>query len=99
MHIYHYANYEISACRRLMGRYGVCEDEVDQLLRNEVFVDLYKIVKASLIIGEPRYSIKNIEHLYRAKRDTEVGSGETQSLFTNIGGKIQMEKIGKRQKH
>ncbi|KTD02284.1 TM0106 family RecB-like putative nuclease [Fluoribacter gormanii] len=75
MHIYHYANYEISACRRLMGRYGVCEDEVDQLLRNEVFVDLYKIVKASLIIGEPRYSIKNIEHLYRAKRDTEVGSG------------------------
>ncbi|PWY55009.1 helicase [Legionella qingyii] len=75
MHIYHYANYEVSACRRLMGRYGVCEDEVDQLLRNEVFVDLYKIVKASLIIGEPRYSIKNIEHLYRAKRDTEVGSG------------------------
>lgn len=75
MHIYHYANYEISACRKLMGRYGVCEDEVDQLLRNEVFVDLYKIVKASLIIGEPRYSIKNIEHLYRGKRDTEVGSG------------------------
>ncbi|QMT59466.1 helicase [Legionella sp. PC997] len=75
MHIYHYANYEVSACRRLMGRYGVCEEEVDQLLRNEVFVDLYKIVKASLIIGEPRYSIKNVEHLYRSKRDTEVGSG------------------------
>lgn len=75
MHIYHYANYEISACRKLMGRYGVCEEEVDQLLRNEVFVDLYKIVKASLIIGEPRYSIKNIEHLYRGKRNTEVGSG------------------------
>ncbi|MBN9227264.1 MULTISPECIES: TM0106 family RecB-like putative nuclease [Legionella] len=75
MHIYHYANYEISACRRLMGRYGVCEDEVDQLLRNEVFVDLYKIVKSALIIGEPRYSIKNIEHLYRGKRDTAVGSG------------------------
>ncbi|KTD42317.1 TM0106 family RecB-like putative nuclease [Legionella parisiensis] len=75
MHIYHYANYEISACRKLMGRYGVCEDEIDQLLRNEVFVDLYKIVKTSLIIGEPRYSIKNIEHLYRGKRDTAVGSG------------------------
>lgn len=75
MHIYHYANYEISACRRLMGRYGVCEVEIDQLLRHEVFVDLYKIVKASMIIGEPRYSIKNIEHLYRGKRDTAVGSG------------------------
>ncbi len=40
MHIYHYANYEIAACRKLMGRYGICEYEVDQLLRNEVFVDL-----------------------------------------------------------
>jgi len=75
MHIYHYASYEITACRKLMGRYGVCEYEVDQLLRNEVFVDLYKIVKGSLLVGEPRYSIKNIEHLYRSKRATEVGSG------------------------
>jgi predicted RecB family nuclease len=75
MHIYHYANYEIAACRKLMGRYGICEHEVDQLLRNEVFVDLYKVVKGSLMLGEPRYSIKNVEHLYRAKRETEVGSG------------------------
>jgi predicted RecB family nuclease len=75
MHIYHYANYEIAACRKLMGRYGICEHEVDQLLRNDVFVDLYKVVKGSLLLGEPRYSIKNVEHLYRAKRDTEVGSG------------------------
>lgn len=75
MHIYHYANYEIAACRKLMGRFGVCEEEVDQLLRNEVFVDLYKIVKGGLLVGEPRYSIKNIERLYREKRQTEVGSG------------------------
>ncbi|HGF0738828.1 TM0106 family RecB-like putative nuclease [Legionella pneumophila] len=75
MHIYHYANYEIAACKRLMGRYGICEEEVDQLLRNNVFVDLYKIVKSGLRIGEPRYSIKNVEHLYRGKRDTEVGTG------------------------
>lgn len=75
MHIYHYANYEIAACRRLMGRYGVCEEEVDQLLRNEVFVDLYKIIKTGLRIGEPKYSIKNVEHLYRSQRETEVGTG------------------------
>lgn len=75
MHIYHYANYEIAACRKLMGRYGVCEYELDQLLRNEVFVDLYKIVKSSLLLGEPKYSIKNVEHLYRAKRETTVGTG------------------------
>lgn len=75
MHIYHYAPYEITACRKLMGRHGICEYEIDQLLRNEVFVDLYKVVKGSLLLGEPRYSIKNVEHLYRGKRDTEVGSG------------------------
>lgn len=75
MHIYHYANYEIAACRRLMGRYGICEYEVDQLLRNEVFVDLYKIVKGGLLVGEPKYSIKNIEHLYRGNRETAIGSG------------------------
>ncbi|AHE66930.1 RecB family nuclease, putative, TM0106 family [Legionella oakridgensis ATCC 33761 = DSM 21215] len=75
MHIYHYASYEVSACRKLMGRYGVCEHEVDELLRNEVFIDLYKIVKNALILGEPRYSIKNVEHLYRSKRLTDVGTG------------------------
>lgn len=75
MHIYHYANYEIAACRKLMGRYGVQEHQVDQLLRNGVFVDLYTVVKTSLRVGESRYSIKNIEHLYRPGRDTEVASG------------------------
>ena len=75
MHIYHYANYEIAACRKLMGRYGVCEYEVDLLLRNEVFVDLYKVVKQGVLLGEPRYSIKNVEHLYRGSRGTEVADG------------------------
>ncbi|MBY3201333.1 TM0106 family RecB-like putative nuclease [Rhizobium laguerreae] len=75
MHIYHYAAYEVSAVRRLMGRHGIREYEVDQLLRNNVFVDLYQVVRQALIVGEPRYSIKNIEHLYRPKRKTEVASG------------------------
>lgn len=75
MHVYHYANYEIAACRKLMSRYGVCEFETDELLRNEVFVDLYKIVKSGLVIGEPKYSIKNVEHLYRGQRQTQVGTG------------------------
>ena len=89
MHIYHYANYEISACRKLMGKYGVKEHEVDQLLRNEVFVDVYKIIKSGLFIGEPRYSIKNVEHLYRSKRTTDVASGEDSII---VYGKWQSER-------
>ena len=75
MHIYHYASYEITACRKLMGRYGVCKYEVDQLLRNEVFIDLYKIVQNGSRLGAPGYSIKNVERLYRDRRDTDVGNG------------------------
>src|SRR5262249_16674754 len=45
MHIYHYACYEVTAMRKLMGRYGTRERQVDDLLRNEVFVDLYTVVR------------------------------------------------------
>ncbi|MEZ9369657.1 TM0106 family RecB-like putative nuclease [Shewanella sp. 10N.286.51.B2] len=76
MHIYHYAPYEITACRKLMNRYGVCESELDQLLRNEVFVDLYKVVKGAIVLGEPKYSIKNVELIYRPQgRQTVVKNG------------------------
>ncbi len=75
MHIYHYASYEVSALRRLMGRYGSREHEVDTLLRNAVFVDLYNVVRHGLLVGTQNYSIKSVEHLYREKRDTDVASG------------------------
>ena len=45
MHIYHYAPYEKTALLRVAGRYGVGEDEVDDLLRNGVLVDLYPLVR------------------------------------------------------
>lgn len=75
MHIFHYASYEITALRKLMGRHGLREFEVDTLLRNDVFVDLYSVVRNGLRVGESKYSIKNIEHLYREARDTDVASG------------------------
>ena len=81
MHIYHYASYEVTALRRLMGRYAVCEEEVDQLLRNEVFVDLYAIVRQGLIVGEPSYSLKNIEKLYQDPRSGEVATAGESLVF------------------
>ena len=77
MHIYHYAAYECSAVRRLSTRHDTRQDEVDDLLRNNVFVDLYQIVRRALRIGEEDYSIKTIEILYRFKRaiDIKTGSG------------------------
>ncbi|WP_231742729.1 TM0106 family RecB-like putative nuclease [Polystyrenella longa] len=72
MHIYHYAPYEVTAMRRLMGKYATREREVDDLLRNQVFIDLYKIVRQGLIVGTPSYSLKDIEHLYMDNREGEV---------------------------
>jgi len=81
MHIYHYAAYEVTALRRLMGRYATCEGEIDELLRNEVFVDLYSVVRQGLLIGEPSYSLKNIEKLYRDERQNEVASAADSLVF------------------
>jgi predicted RecB family nuclease len=74
MHIYHYAEYEVSALRRLSTRHDTRQEEVDDLLRNEVLVDLYRVVRRGLRIGEPSYSLKYVERLYRPKRDSEVVS-------------------------
>ena len=48
MHVYHYAPYEPAAFKRLMGRYATREAEIDRMLRAELFVDLYAVVKHSL---------------------------------------------------
>lgn len=74
MHIYHYAHYETTALKRLMGTHATREAKLDQLLRNEVFVDLYNIVRHGLLVGEPGYSLKNLERLFRARRGGEVQS-------------------------
>ncbi len=74
MHIYHYAPYEVSAIRRLSTRHDTRQQEVDDLLRNGVFVDLYQIVRHGLRIGEDSYSIKKVERLYRNQRGTSVAS-------------------------
>ena len=75
MHIYHYGQYEITALRTLMGHFGSREEKVDQLLRNEVFVDLIRVVKQSLCVGSKGYGLKEIEPLYREDRIGEVSSG------------------------
>ena len=73
-HVYHYNHYEPNALRRLASLHGTREDDVDALLRRQVFVDLLVVVREQLRIGEPGYSLKNVEKLYRAGRTGAVGS-------------------------
>ena len=72
LHIYHYAPYEPTAVKRLAGRYGTREEEVDQLLRGGVFVDLYRAVRQGIRASVESYSIKKLEPLYGFKRGVEL---------------------------
>ena len=76
MHVYHYAPYETVALRRLMGVYGTREAELDTLLRADVFVDLYAVVRQAVRISQPSYSIKKLEPFYGMERHTDVKRGD-----------------------
>jgi len=79
MHVYHYASYEKSALRRLMAKHATREHEVDDLLRGEVLVDLYAVVRQGFFVGTPSYSLKDVERLYRPPREGAV---------TDAGGSV-----------
>ena len=72
LHIYHYAPYEPTALKRLMGRYGTREDAVDDLLRQGVLVDLLRAVRQSLRASVESYSIKRMEVFYGFTREIDL---------------------------
>ncbi|WP_243232717.1 bifunctional RecB family nuclease/DEAD/DEAH box helicase [Microbacterium sp. CIAB417] len=78
MHIYHYAPYETSHLSAMAARHGVGEADVDRLLREGVFVDLYPLVLRSVRVGSRSYSIKKLEPLYMGAevRTSDVQKGD-----------------------
>jgi len=58
--------------RPTRGRYATREDEVDNLLRAEVFVDVYSVVRHSIRASVESYSIKKLEPLYGFLRDVPL---------------------------
>ena len=80
-HVYHYAAYERTALRRLMGEHSTREQEVDDFLRHDVLVDLYRVVKQALRASVESYSIKAIEALYGFVRTAEVMGGDESTVL------------------
>ena len=72
LRIYHYADYEKSAMRRLSQQHATREREISEWLSKNVLVDLRPIVKHAIVLGEPNYSIKSVEHLYMGARQADV---------------------------
>jgi uncharacterized protein len=63
-----------------MGEHGTREAEVDDFLRKDVLVDLYRVVKQSLRASVESYSIKAIEALYGFARTAEVKGGDDSTV-------------------
>jgi uncharacterized protein len=72
MHIYHYGAYEETAIKRMAGQHSTCVDEVDELLRGEVLVDMFRAVRQGLRASVESYSIKKLEPFYEYKRDVNL---------------------------
>lgn len=72
MHIYHYGVYEETAIKRMAGQHSTCVDEVDELLRGDVLVDLFRAVRQGLRASVESYSIKKLEPFYDYTRDVNL---------------------------
>src|SRR6266480_627914 len=83
MHVYHYANYEVAALQRLMGKYATRENAVDDLLRRQVFVDLYAVTRNGVAIGTSAYSLKDIEVLFAPPRTALVTDAASSTVEYN----------------
>ena len=81
LHIYHYAPYEKTHLLSIAARYGEGEEEVDALLRDHVLVDLYPLVRKSLRVGSPSYSLKKLEPLYMGQT---LRQGDVQTAGESI---------------
>jgi uncharacterized protein len=72
MHIYHYGAYEQTALKRLVGKYAIKEEELDTLLRADVFVNLHSLTRRAIIAGVESYSLKDLEKLHGYLREADL---------------------------
>jgi predicted RecB family nuclease len=84
LRVYHYASYEKTAMRRLAQQHCTREAVIDEWLRSGLLVDLLPVVTGSIVLGEPSYSIKKVEHLYMDRREAEVtNAGDSVVAYLN----------------
>jgi uncharacterized protein len=82
--IYHYNHYEVTAFKRLAGRYAMRESDLDRLLRGKRFVDLYAIVRRGVRAGVESYSLKDLEPFYGFARDVELEQAGDQRRLVEV---------------
>ncbi|MBV9495179.1 MAG: TM0106 family RecB-like putative nuclease [Acidobacteria bacterium] len=71
-HIYHYGALEVATLKRLAIRHGTRERELDDLLRQEAFVDLAAVVRQAMRISHSGYGLKKVETFYFNRKEEGV---------------------------
>ncbi len=93
MRVYHYNHYEPTALKKLAGRHATREQELDDLLRGSVFVDLYRVVRQGIRASVESYSLKKLEPLYGYERDVELRLASRAlanfEAFLGMGGTVE----------
>jgi len=72
LHVFHYNSYETVALKKLVARHSTREAELDDLLRREIFVDLYGIVRQGIRAGTEAYGLKALEPVFGFERNAEL---------------------------
>jgi uncharacterized protein len=72
LHLYHFGHREADALKKLSCRHATREQEVDQLLREGVLVDLLPVVRHGLRASVESYSLKELESLHGYQRQTPL---------------------------
>lgn len=72
LHVYHFGHREADALKKLSCKHAARENEIDQLLRDGVLVDLLPIVRHGLRAAVESYSLKELERLYGFERRTPL---------------------------
>lgn len=82
LHVYHFGHREADALKKLSCRHGIKEDEVDDLLRQHVLVDLHAVVRQGLRASVESYTLKQLEVLYGFEREADRrAAAEAMQLF------------------
>lgn len=92
-HVYHYANYEVAALRRLTAQHRTSESAMDQLQRERRFVDLFKVVSGAMVASETGYSIKDLEAFYMDKRASDVATAGASVVFYEEWRQTQEQRL------
>jgi uncharacterized protein len=72
-----------------MGRFATREEEIDRMLRAQIFVDLYQVVRHSVRASVESYSIKRLEPFYSFARATPLA--EANSALAALQANIELD--------